>query len=88
MATILEDMSGMLGDISPLWALPLLSIFGYIASIISVRLQGPKAPLVGLRSIFEPRAIANYRFFKNSSTVIEEGYSKVFPVLTDLYDSN
>jgi len=39
-------------------------------------LQGPKAPLVGLKSIFEPRFVANFRFFKDSAAVINEGYSR------------
>ena len=55
--------------------LPLIASF-YILSIISVRLQGPKAPLVGLKSIFEPRLVANFRFFKDSAAIINEGYSK------------
>ncbi len=63
-------------DWSIFWAFPACSLCLYILSIISVRLQGPKAPLVGLRSIFEPRLVANFRFFKNSSSVINEGYTK------------
>ena len=49
----------------------------YTLSIVSVRLQGPRAPLVGFKSVFEPRLVANFRFFKNSSAIINEGYLKV-----------
>lgn len=61
---------------SPFWAIPILAVCLYVISIISIRLQGPKAHLVGVRSIFEPRIVANYRFFKNSAAIINEGYSK------------
>ena len=53
-----------------------LSVCAYLLSIISVRLQGPKAPIVGLRSIFEPRLVANFRFFRDSAAIINEGYLK------------
>ncbi|MCJ1396653.1 hypothetical protein MMC18_009545 [Xylographa bjoerkii] len=49
---------------------------GYVVSILSLRLWGPKAPLVGIRFLFEPRIIGNYRFFKNAASVINEGYAK------------
>ncbi len=67
----------MIDDSSLFWAFLALSIGAYIASLVSVRIQGPKAPLVGLRSIFEPRLVANYRFFKDSAAIINEGYSRV-----------
>lgn len=63
-------------DYYPFWAFLTLSVFAYLLSIISVRLQGPKAPLVGLKSIFEPRLVANFRFFKDSAAIINEGYLK------------
>ena len=63
-------------DYSLFWAFLPLSVCLYLVSIISVRLQGPKAPLVGLKSIFEPRLVANFRFFKDSAAIINEGYSK------------
>ncbi|KAL8917290.1 MAG: hypothetical protein Q9172_005916 [Xanthocarpia lactea] len=66
----------MLDDWSVFWAFPAFLLCLYVLSIISVRLQGPKAPLVGLKSIFEPRLVGNFRFFKNSAAVISEGYSK------------
>ena len=49
----------------------------YTLSIVSVRLQGPRAPLVGFKSVIEPRLVANFRFFRDSSAIINEGYSKV-----------
>lgn len=38
----------------------------YVSSILSMRVFGGKFPLVGVKSIFEPRILANYRFFKNN----------------------
>ena len=69
MATIVES-------VTVLEILLFLSIGSYIVSIVSVRIQGPKAPLVGFKSILEPRLIANYRFFKDAAAIINEGYSK------------
>lgn len=63
-------------DIMPLLVFLLLPACSLIISIISVRLRGPKVPLVGLKSIFEPRVVANFRFFRDSAAVIKEGYSK------------
>ena len=63
------------------WSFTILVLCGYLVSIVSVHFLGPKAPLVGLGSVFEPRIIGNWRFFKNASKVIEEGYSQVW-VLT------
>jgi len=57
-----------------LCCLPLLS---YIYSVVSLRLLGPKAPLFGPQSFFEPRAIVNYRFFKNAKSIVNGGYAKV-----------
>lgn len=67
----------MVEDSSLFWAFLTLSLGAYIVSIVSVRVQGPKAPLVGLKSIFEPRVLANYRFFKDSAAIINEGYARV-----------
>ncbi|MCJ1245735.1 hypothetical protein MMC30_002939 [Trapelia coarctata] len=64
-------------DIPWFWTFFSLSVCFYLFSIISVRFLGPKAHLVGLRSAFEPRVIANYRFFKDAASVINEGYAKV-----------
>lgn len=63
-------------DYAPFWAFLTLSVCVYLLSIISVRLQGPRAPLVGLKSIFEPRLVANFRFFRDSASIINEGYSQ------------
>lgn len=72
----------MVDGISPLWVVPVLSVCLYVISIISLRLGGPKTPLVGLRSIFEPRIVANFRFFKDSAGIINEGYLKaILPFL-------
>ncbi|KAF2641486.1 cytochrome P450 monooxygenase-like protein [Massarina eburnea CBS 473.64] len=49
---------------------------GYAFSILSMHLGGPKVPLVGLRSIFESRYLANWRFFRNAGSVLNLGYGK------------
>jgi hypothetical protein len=67
----------LLTEITWPWLLLFLVTSGYLTSLTSVHLFGPKAPLVGIYSIFEPRIIGNWRFFKNSGKIIEEGYSKV-----------
>lgn len=56
----------------------LLSLSAYAFSIFSMHFAGPKAPLIGLRSIFEPRYLANWWFFRDARVVLNEGYSKVF----------
>ena len=66
------------GDGLLFWLVLLLfSLCGYLYSVFSIRFQGPKAPLVGVYSIFEPRAVANYRFFENAAKVVSEGYAQV-----------
>ncbi|KAF2198223.1 cytochrome P450 monooxygenase-like protein [Delitschia confertaspora ATCC 74209] len=54
----------------------IVSLCAYAVSLLSMHLRGPKAPLVGLRSIFEPRYLANWMFFRNASAVLNQGYSK------------
>ncbi|KAF2878219.1 cytochrome P450 monooxygenase-like protein [Massariosphaeria phaeospora] len=50
----------------------------YIVSQIKIQFYGPKVPLVGVRSILEPRYLANWRFFRNAASILNEGYTK-FP---------
>ena len=59
------------------WIALTLVLSGYLLSLASVHVLGPKAPLVGIQSIFEPRIVGNWRFFRNSSKIIDEGYNKV-----------
>jgi hypothetical protein len=49
----------------------------YVSSILSMHVFGGNFPLVGVKSILEPRIVANYRFFKNNVGVVNEGYKKV-----------
>lgn len=70
MTIILTEEYSIFGAFQP------LITSSYTLSIISVRLQDPNAPLVGLKSIFEPRLVANFRFFRDSAAIINEGYSK------------
>ncbi|MCJ1330545.1 hypothetical protein MMC10_007230 [Thelotrema lepadinum] len=58
------------------WIALTLVLSGYLLSLASVHVLGPKAPLVGIQSIFEPRIVGNWRFFRNSSKIIDEGYNK------------
>jgi hypothetical protein len=46
-------------------------------SVLSIRILGPSAPLFGPKSIVEGRIITNYRFFKNSASIVNTGYNKV-----------
>ena len=79
---MIEYLSTALESVASFYVFPILVGCLYIVSIVSVRLQGPKTPLVGLSSIFEPRLVANYRFFKDSSSIINQGYSKaIIPCL-------
>jgi len=71
-------------DINWFWTFLFLSIGFYLFSIISVRFPGPKTHLVGLHSLFEPRVVANYRFFKDAAAVINEGYTKVIAFLPQM----
>ncbi|TVY14663.1 Ent-kaurene oxidase P450 [Lachnellula arida] len=48
----------------------------YLSSVLSVQLLGGSFPLAGVKSIFEPRILTNYRFFKNNIGVVNEGYKK------------
>ena len=70
-------------DIAGRWPYGILSVvllgIVYVSSILSMRLGGGKFPLVGVKSILEPRIVANYRFFKNNVGVVNEGYKKVRP---------
>ena len=75
----------MAADYSIFAAFLALALGSYLVSIISVRLQGPKAPLVGLKSVFEPRLVANYRFFKDSAAIINDGYARVCSYLSPVY---
>ncbi|KAL8688488.1 MAG: hypothetical protein Q9218_005618 [Villophora microphyllina] len=59
-----------------LWAFVSLSILSYAYSIACLRLRGHKAPLVGLKSVLEPRFVGNFRFFQDAAAVINEGYEK------------
>ena len=63
--------------VSWLWALASISSISYLYSVLSVRFWGYKAPLVGTKSIFEPRFVGNLRFFQDASSVINESYNKV-----------
>ena len=63
--------------VSWLWALVSVYFISYVYSVLSVRLWGFKAPLVGTKSMFEPRFVGNLRFFQDASSVINEGYNKV-----------
>ncbi|KAL8665789.1 MAG: hypothetical protein Q9202_001911 [Teloschistes flavicans] len=58
------------------WTFISLSFLSYAYSIACLRLLGYKAPLVGLKSVLEPRIIGNFRFFQNAAVVINEGYDK------------
>lgn len=57
-----------------------LALSFYVISQLNVHFGGPKVPLVGMRSVFETRYTANWNFFRNASSVLNDGYSKVlFP---------
>lgn len=43
---------------------------------MSMRFRGHKVPLVGLHNVFEHRLMANFRFFRDAATVINDGYSQ------------
>ena len=65
-------------DFAPaLWTLLALSVWLYLLPAALMRLQGAKVPLVGALSTFEPRILANYRFFKDAAKVVNEGYKNV-----------
>jgi hypothetical protein len=54
-----------------------LIISFYVISQVKVHLGGPKFPLFGLRSVLEPRYLANWRFFRNAGSFLDKGYAKV-----------
>lgn len=64
------------------WLLLPSLILAYLLSVTSMQLLGPKVPLAGIHSIFEPRMVGTWRFFKRSDTVIDEGYSYVRTLIT------
>ena len=71
------EVASLTDDVPWLQGFFVLLLSGYLFSVASVQLLGPKAPLVGIRSFLEPRLIGNWRFFKDSGKIIEEGYSRV-----------
>lgn len=70
MELVMDSSSVLFGVLS-------LVIVLYSSSILSMRSAGRKVPMVGLRSVLDHRLLANYNFFKNASSIINEGYSKV-----------
>jgi len=60
------------------------SVF-YLRSILRARFGGQvKAPVVGSRSPWEPYLLTRLRFTKNALHAINEGYTKVSVLVTDL----
>jgi hypothetical protein len=57
--------------------LVMVAFTGYVISLLSMHFGGPKAPLVGLSSVFETRYSANWRFFRDAATVLDKGYEQV-----------
>jgi hypothetical protein len=77
--TLESPLLTSLPDVSVLWAFISVVFGSYLFSILSLQFRGPKAPLVGIRSFFEPRFMGNYRFFRDGKAIIDEGYQKVKP---------
>lgn len=50
----------------------------YAISQLNVHFSGPKAPLLGLRWALESRYFANWRFFCDAASVLNDGYAKVW----------
>jgi hypothetical protein len=57
--------------------LALMPIIFYLYSILALRFLGPSAPLFGVKSPFDARVIANYRFYKDAASIVNVGYNKV-----------
>ena len=76
-ARIAPVVSTLPQDVPWSWLFFLVSCTYYLFSIISIRFLGPKAHLVGLKSVFDSRVIANYYFFKDAASVVNGGYKKV-----------
>jgi len=70
--TIAED-----GVIPWLFTAPALLIGAYCISFAWSSLFGYKVPVFGVKSLWEPIMVSNYRFFRHAETVLEEGYRAV-----------
>lgn len=67
----------LISNLSIHWILASFVVSLYLISQFKVHFGGPKAPLVGLRHAFESRYYANWRFFRNAASVLNDGYAKV-----------
>ena len=74
--TLMESLTMQLRMITP-FELVFVALTGYAFSLLSMHFGGPKAPLVGLSSVFETRYSANWRFFRDAASVLDKGYGQV-----------
>lgn len=71
---VMEAFNPTLGGSYVLWGLGFVLL--YCGSTVSMRFTDDKVPLVGLRSIFELRLMANFRFFRNAAIILNDEYSE------------
>ena len=64
-------------DVMVVYALALVTLTAWAMSAINLHLLGPKAPLIGSKLFYEPRLLANFRFFRSPKAILDEGYSRV-----------
>ena len=54
-----------------------LFLLSYLRSVLEGAFPNVKAPVVGHRSIFEPKWLVRLRYVRGSREILSEGYSKV-----------
>ena len=59
----------------------LLLICAHIIQFVRNRRRYMHIPLVGAKSIFEPRITATWRFFKNAKSIVDTGYINASPMM-------
>lgn len=78
---VIEDCYERLPVIPPIALFGLLAVAGYLFSWLDLRWK-TKAPLVGLKTPFDLRVVANWHVFMNLGAILDDGYARVRIYLT------
>lgn len=85
-ATLLAEGSMALDRTNTLLACAVVLALTWAVTSIIASAQNPKSPLVGWK-FYEPRFIANLRFFLTPKAILDEGYAKVESLRTSSVES-
>ncbi|CAL5867176.1 uncharacterized protein PFLUO_LOCUS1388 [Penicillium psychrofluorescens] len=72
---VIEDCYERLPVIPPIALFGLLAVAGYLFSWLDLRWK-TKAPLVGLKTPFDLRVVANWHVFMNLGAILDDGYAR------------